>query len=196
MLMEAAMKKELFRNGSVAVVDELLFWRVTGLPEDVGAAAAFVRQQLAVGEYKEVQFASDALAAACKEALDDIVTVRSSVRVYTLDAARFSPAYHLAEAYTLEQEERRAALLRGVSIVSDCRWDETGELFVYTAPAYREMRLGTVACKVAVARMLEQGLSPYATVRRHQYPAAALAARIGFVLDREEPVWGLCKEAE
>ena len=190
------MKKELFRNGSVVVIDEMQFWRVTGLPEDAEQAAVFMREHLTVGEYKEVQFSSDALAVACKEVLDDIVTVRTSCRIYTLDTARFSPEYHLAEAYTLECEECRAAVMRDVSTVSDCRWDGAGELFVYTAPAYREMRLGTVACKVAVARMLEQGLSPFATVRRHQYPAAALAARIGFVLDREEPVWGLRKEAE
>lgn len=188
------MKKELYRNDTVTVIDELLFWRMIGTPEGAQEAARFVRQQLPVGEYKEVQFCSAELAAACKDELDDIVTVRTAVRRYVLDATRFSPSYRLASAYTVEQEPQRVAVLRGVSTVSDCRWNADGEMFVMTTSAYREMGLGTVACKIAISQMLEQGLQPVAEVRRDRYPATALAARLGFVLERDEPVWGLCKE--
>ena len=44
------MKKELFRNGSVVVIDEMQFWRVTGLPEDAEQAAVFMREHLTVLE--------------------------------------------------------------------------------------------------------------------------------------------------
>ncbi len=190
------MKKELYRNDTVAVIDRLHFLHMIGTPEGAAQAARFVREQLSVGNYTELQFCSAELAAACKEELDDIVTVRTSVRRFVLDTARFSPQHRLAEAYTLEQETRRVTILLGVQTVSDCHWDEQGEMWVYTAPAYREMGLGTIACKIAVAEMLGQGLEPFAAVRRHQYPAAALVARVGFVQQGEEPIWGLCKEAQ